>query len=382
MKKYSAIIICFFFIAGVASPQDKKHISLNGYLTSLQSVIFDSLRGPFQIENMIHNRLNIKGYSGSNFTFSAELRNRLISGDLVRQGRPYAEMIDSDKGLLDMSWNVIEQQSFLLNTSIDRLWIDLHSGNFQMTIGRQRINWGQTLVWNPNDIFNAYNFFDFDYTEKPGSDALRIQYFTSSSSVGELAIKVNSNNDPTMAGLFRFNKWGYDLQLLAGVVDGEDIVLGTGWSGALGNMSFRGEASWFDNYRDFPGDEGAILITTGCDKVFKDNSMAQVQIMYSNNPLSLNDFSTFYSGRLSPKDLAFSRFSAFGQFTWATTPLLRLSASAMWFPDPEGYFAGPALEYSLSENLDFSILWQHFNSIMGGSHSRINLAFLKMKYSF
>ncbi len=57
--------------------------------------------------------------------------------------------------------------------------------------------------------------------------------------------------------------------------------------------------------------------------------MAQAQIMYCNNPLSLTDFNSFYTGNLSSKDLAFSRFSAFGQFTWAATPLLNTSISAM-----------------------------------------------------
>ena len=382
MKIFSTILIVFFLIAQSGQSQDKNPISLNGYLTSMQSVMFDSLSGPFQNENLLHNRLNFKGYVRNSITFSAELRNRLFTGDLVRLGKYYSNLIGIDEGLVDMSWNVFEEQSFLLNTSVDRLWIDFHSGNFQITLGRQRINWGQAFVWNPNDIFNAYSFFDFDYVEKPGSDVIRLQYFTSSSSVMELAVKVDNNKDPTAAGLFRFNKWGYDVQLIAGFVEGKEIVLGTGWSGDIGSISLRGEASWFNDYRDFPENEGTVLITTGVDRIFKDNSMAQIQIMYSNNPLSLNDFNSFYSGSLSSKDLAFSKFSAFGRFTWATTPLLNLSASAMWFPDLEGFFAGPALDFSLAENIDFSLLWQHFNSIMGGSKTRINLVFLRLKYNF
>jgi len=47
-----------------------------------------------------------------------------------------------------------------------------------------------------------------------------------------------------------------------------------------------------------------------------------------------------------------------------------------------GYFAGPMMDYSLAENLDFSLIWQHFNSIMGGTKTRINLTFLRLKYSF
>ena len=95
-------------------------------------------------------------------------------------------MIGSDQGFVDLSWNILNEQSFFLNTTIDRLWVDLNYGKFQARIGRQRINWGQTLVWNPNDIFNAYSFFDFDYIERPGSDAVRLQYYPGSSSALKL----------------------------------------------------------------------------------------------------------------------------------------------------------------------------------------------------
>ncbi len=86
-------------------------------------------------------------------------------------------MIGADDGLVDMSWNIVEKQSFLLNTTIDRLWFDLHFNKFQVTVGRQRINWGQTFVWNPNDIFNAYSFFDFDYVERPEAMLSGFSYF-------------------------------------------------------------------------------------------------------------------------------------------------------------------------------------------------------------
>jgi len=382
MKKILISLLLAFSFTFLNAQEKTPPVELTGYVTNMQSVMFDSLSGPFMNENLIHNRLNIKGYINDNITVGAGVRNRLFTGDMVRLGSYYSGLIGADPGKVDMSWNLIDKQSFLLNTTIDRLWLDLSFNKIQLTIGRQRINWGQTFVWNPNDVFNAYSFFDFDYAERPGSDAVRLQYFTSSSSSAELAVKVDADNDLTAAGLWRFNKWGYDIQFLAGFSDGNDVVLGTGWSGAIGQVSFRGEASWFDPREDFPGDESTILITTGFDRVFKDNSVAQVQLMYCNNPVGLYDFNRFYSGNLSARDLAFSEFSAFGQFTWAASPLLNLTISAMWLPDLDGYFAGPSADYSLAENLDFSLIWQHFNAVMGGEKSRINLGFLRIRYSF
>src|SRR4030042_1476177 len=257
MKKLLILPVLLVFLNSGLLSQEKKpeYFELNGYLTTLQSAMFDTLSGPFIYENRLHNRLNFKGYLNDNITIAAELRNRLFTGDMVRYGKPYTGLIGEDNGVVDMSWNIVEKQSFLLNTTVDRLWFDLHFNKFQITLGRQRINWGQTFVRNPNAIFNAYSYFDFDYVERPGSDAVRLQFFPSSSSAAELVMKVNSDTDITAAGLYRFNRWGYDIQFLAGVMNSEDVVIGTGWSGSIGSMSFRGEGTWFVPYENFPGDE-------------------------------------------------------------------------------------------------------------------------------
>ena len=382
MKKYLVVVIILLLHAATLFPQDKKSISLSGYLTTMQSAMFDSLSGPVFYENLLHNRLNFKGYINENITMAVEFRNRLFTGDMVRSYYGYSDMIGTDEGWIDMSWNIVDENSFFLNTTIDRLWLDLNFNKFQAIIGRQRINWGQTFVWNPNDIFNAYSFFDFDYIEKPGSDAVRLQYYPSFSSAFEIAAKIDSEDDVTAAGLYRFTKWGYDIQFLAGYSNSSDIVAGTGWSGSIGSISFRGEGSWFRPLENFKDTTGTTIITAGLDKVFEKNSIAQVQLMYCNNPLKLNNIASFYSGNLSARDLAFSEFSAFGQFTWAATPLMNVSLSAMWFPDLKGYFAGPSFDYSLAENVDFSLIWQHFKAEMGGSKTRINLGFLRVKFSF
>lgn len=383
MRFFSFVVL---FLTGLSislfSQEKQKLVTVDGYLTTLQSAMFDSLAGPVMFDNVLHNRINFKGYLNKNITIAAEFRNRLFTGDMAGSGTSYSEMIGTDEGWVDMSWNILNENSFFLNTTVDRLWADFNYNKVQVRIGRQRINWGQTFVWNPNDIFNTYSFFDVDYAERPGSDAVRIQYYPSFSSAFELAVKVDRDDDITAAGLYRFNKWGYDIQLLAGYSNNSDIVAGAGWSGSIGSISFRGEGSWFHPLNDYSDTTGLTILTAGLDKVFKNNSIAQFQIMYCNNPFKLDNFSSLYSGNLSAKDLAFSRVSAFGQFTWAASPLLNIGISAIWFPDLKGYFTGTSVDWSLAENIDLSAIWQHFNSVMGGMRTRINMAFLRIKYSF
>jgi hypothetical protein len=382
--RYLIFIFSIILLSGnpVFSQEKQKFLTLNGYVSILHSVIFDSLSGPFINDNLIHNRLNLKGYVNENLTFAAEFRNRLFTGDMVESGPDYSEMIGSDQGMVDMSWNIINEQSFFLNMTVDRLWLDYNYGKFQARIGRQRINWGQTLVWNPNDIFNAYSYFDFDYVERPGSDAVRLQYYPGSSSAIEIAVKADFEDNITAATLYRFNKWGYDLQFLAGYFNSEDLVAGAGWSGTLGSLSFRGEATWFQPTKAFSDTTGTGIFTLGFDKIFKNNSMAQIQFMYCNNPADLDSFGSLYYGSISTKELAFSKYSCFGLFSYPITPLLNLSLSAIWFPDLDGYYMGPSVDYSIAENVDLSMYWQHFESKMDDLKTTINLGFLRVKFSF
>jgi len=383
IRKLSIIFLIFLASAGIIASQEKpKFLTLNGYFSMMQNVMFDSVSGPFVVDNLLHNRLNFKGYINEHITFATEFRNRLFTGDMVRSNTSYSETAGSDDGLVDLSWNILDKQSFLLNTSIDRLWADFNYGKFQARVGRQRINWGQTLVWNPNDIFNVYSYFDFDYVERPGSDAIRLQYYPDYSSAIELALKADFENRVTGAALYRFNTNGYDIQFLAGYFNSEDYVAGTGWSGSLGSVAFRGEATWFQPVRNFSDTTGTGIFTIGFDKTFRNNSLAQMQVMYCNKPADILTFGSIYKGTMSTKEIAFSHFSLFGLYSYAITPLINLSLSAMWFPDLKGYYAGPSFEYSVAENVDLSLFWQHFESQKSEPRTRINLGFLRAKFSF
>jgi hypothetical protein len=382
-RRISAIFLILFSISSAlfSQEEDKKIISLNGYTSAMMTTMFESLSDPFINDNLIHNRLNFKGYANDNLTFALELRNRLFTGDMVKNPS-YATVTGTDQGIVDLSWNLVNKQSFFLNTTIDRFWADLNLGKFQLRAGRQRINWGQTLVWNPNDIFNAYSYFDFDYIERPGSDAIRLQYYPDPMSAVEVAVKANDQNEITAAALYRFNKKGYDIQFLGGISENTDLVAGAGWSGALGSVSFRGEGTLFIPYKNMSDTTGTGLFTIGVDKIFSDGSLAQFQAMVCNNPVNFGNFGSILTENMTAKDLAFSKFTAFAAWSYPVTPLFTTGLSAMWFPDLKGYFSGLSADYSAAENIDFSLLWQRFEGKFGSSRSTINIGFLRFKLSF
>ena len=129
--------------------------------------------------------------------------------------------------------------------------------------------------------FNSYSYFDVDYPERPGSDAIRLQYYTGMASNVEVAIKIDAYDKVTAAGYYRFNTLGYDVQLIGGVLSEEDLVLGTGWSGNIINTSFRGELSYFKDLETFADTTGNIMLSVGSDYTFASSLWIQGEVLYS-----------------------------------------------------------------------------------------------------
>jgi hypothetical protein len=362
-------------------PESAGKFAASGYASWLHMAMFEKPSENWVNSSILHNRLNFKAYAGNRVTMALELRNRFVTGDMIKLDPSYAGSLASDDGWIDMSWNVSRGSSYVLNTMIDRAYIDFTAGQLQVRAGRQRINWSQALIWNPNDIFNTYSFFDFDYIERPGSDALRLIYSTGPASALETVIKADSRNRITAAALGRFSIINMDIQFLAGLYEDDIFTAGAGWSGALGSLSVRGEATLFVPSKG-SGEENTFTATLGLDRAFSDKVTALVQAMYSSNPADLGSFTELYEGGLTARQLAFSEFSAAGQLSYAPVPLVNISLSAIWYPDLDGFYAGPSFDFSLAENVDFSFLWQHFSSTIADTETRINLGFIRVRYSF
>ena len=392
MKKRQFIIVLLIILSFSLQAQKKeKRWSLDGYISYMNSNMFDSITNAWSIDNQQHNRLNFQWFPNDKFTFVAQLRTRFIYGNSVLIIPGYANMIEQETGFLNMNKNVISEKNFLLNMNLDRLYFKYSAGNWDIQLGRQRINWGRTLVWNPNDIFNTYSYFDFDYIEKPGSDALRVQYYTGVASSLEIAASINHEERGTVAAKWLINKWNYDFQLIAGEMEQRDYVAGFGWAGAIKSLAFRGEATYFhpmdanDTTR-----EASFSGTFSVDYTFGNSLNIMGQVLYStiskDNPIS--NFATFYTTNLNAKYLSFTEWNLFASATYPITPLLNATLAGMYYPKVKGFFINPSLDYSLSDNLTFSFVYQFFkgefpNPLTGiKQQQQFSFAFLRLKQNF
>ena len=227
MKRQITFLLLLFNLVLQAQDETGKsrNWTLNGYVKYMQTISFQHIDKQWMTDNLIHNRLIFNWNITNNLTFNTHMRNRVFYGETVSNFPQYPDIINQDYGLVNLTRNLFEGKSVFMNTTFDRLYLDYNLGKFQVTIGRQRINWGQSFVWSPNDLFNYYSFFDFDYEEKPGSDAVRIQFYPSYSSKLDLAVKIDSAKKVTAALLYRFNKWNYDIQLLGGEINQENAAI-------------------------------------------------------------------------------------------------------------------------------------------------------------
>lgn len=389
MKIFRLIILLCLIPVTISGQDETKSIVLNGYLSGLQTVMFEKIDEEWTTENLFHNRLNINLYPIKNLTASAQFRTRLIYGETIKYYTGYTEIIGSDDGWLDLSFNIFSGESYVLNTSIDRLYAQYTIGHFETTIGRQRINWGQTYVWNTNDIFNVYSYFDIDYIERPGSDAIRLKYYTGYTSSIELAAKIDSSDRITAAGLVHFSLLGYDIQFLGGILSEEDFIAGIGWSGNIFDAGFKGEATYFHDISSFRDTSGMLMLSSSLDYTFSNSLFLQSEFLYTNKPyLPPGGFLGYYTAALNVKSLAFTKYSFFISASYPFTPIFQGSFAAMYFPKMKGFFTGPSLTYNMMENIDLSIFLQYFSgefensSTSGNNRENVILSYLRLRWNF
>ena len=145
------ILGCLLFHSSLSAQQ------LSGYVSGMPSLIVLHPQDEAWWQALAHNRLNFGWQMSPHLRMDAGVRNRLMFGskELINPAT-----IKHDPGLMQLSWNWATVQtwhaaSLLENTAFDRLNVTYEKNKWKLQLGRQRINWGQTFVWNPNDIFNT-----------------------------------------------------------------------------------------------------------------------------------------------------------------------------------------------------------------------------------
>lgn len=373
-----------------------------GYISDMPYLMHQDLgdTSVSSFQNIRHNRLNFSWYATTQLSVNVSMRNQLIWGDNMNTSNS-PKGIQTENYFLPLSYFGSISDKTLWYSVLDRANVSYMKGDFEAVIGRQRINWGQTFAWNPNDIFNSYNFFDFDYEEKPGADAIKLQYYTGYTSSLQLAAKIDSGNSITAAALYRFNKWNYDIQFLTGYFSYDaqnsvfkaekhaDILFGAGWSGDLFGLSFRGEMSYFQPAENIADTSGIIVSSFALDYTFSNELYLSTEFLYQQiKQLNLVDFNSFYTGTRNAKSLSDFKYNAVAQVSYPITPILNVSFAGMYFwqNDFKGFYTFPMLSFSASNAIELSLMYQLFmfkeKRITNNEWLNAQLGFFRFKWSF
>lgn len=387
VKKYFFILL-LCFISWNIKGQDTTgadKFDLKGYMKFLSVGINSNITNQFLSEQYLHNRLEAKWKPIKNLEINAALRTRLFYGELVRLIPNFGENISKDANdYFDLDLMVIDNDNLKLHTVLDRLYIQYNIGKWEIAAGRQRINWGMATLWNPNGIFNTYRFTDFDYEERPGSDALRITWYRKWNSSIELALKMaDAFDESVMAARVKFGLGTFDVQGIVGNYY-RDAALGGGFAGNLWKGSLRGEFTFFipwyasEDEVNFSGTieyqrstQYDLMYTFG----FLYNSMGDVQSV-----------ANLFNYQPSAQNLYPYKFSVFARGAYTITPLLSCGLAAVYSINKHHpAFFSPAISYSAAQNFDVNLTGQILAEKRDsghGYHSPLQAFYLRFKYSF
>jgi hypothetical protein len=378
MKKYLFVLLLISYINSFGQEVfTPKKIQLNGYIKTMQSWQFPDYPNIYS-NHLLHNRMNLKWQPHSAISVSAEWRNRIISGDEVRMFPNYVSLLKN----VNEKWNAsviwANSKDMVVITNTERFWVSYKKNKWFVRAGRQRINWSTTTTWNPNDIFNSYNFLDFDYEERPGCDALQTRYLINDKSNLELALAFAGKSGKGISALKYFTQIkNWDLQLIGGLYD-EKITLGGSWAKSIRGAGWKGEWQYFHE-----SPHGVFNFSTELDYLFKNNWYVKTGILYNSMGLS---------GKVPNRQ----------QLEFKMTPLMQMPAAwniesmamrefnavikasmiIIYAPVTKILILVPVCTFSISDNTDADIILQQFFLQEKTWNVVQQNGFLRIKWSF
>jgi hypothetical protein len=359
-----------------------KRLQYGGYVKDLQSLAYRENLTNLVTGNLIHNRLNIKWLASNRITGAIELRNRLFWGEEVFLTPDFSSRLRNSNEAFDLSVNWINESRMVLNTNIDRLWFEYQQDKWNVRLGRQRINWGIGTTWNPNDLFNTFNFLDFDYEERPGADAIKFQYLTGEMSHLEMAFSISERDREKIAAAKYFmNVAHYDLQFIAGWFH-QQPSLGFGWSGSIKETGFKGEIQY---YFLRGNDPEHLNFSIEADHVFEKGWYVSVGFLFNNLGLEkvplMGEISML---EMSPRNLMPTKWNTVFTVSKEITPLITANVTNIYTPATNLVIILPTVTFSMTENVDINLVWQSFFGDLpaSGFDDLSHRAFLRIKWSY
>jgi hypothetical protein len=379
-----AILIAFVCISGLAGPRcapaQPVRFSVSGYAKDLALVGRSFFSDTGYLLNL--GRLRTQGALdvGGHLRTELWLDTEVLFGSFLRTPDYAFSRAVERSTLLDLAWEVGGNDHHLVRQQFFRASVTADAGTARFTVGRQRIGWGTGFVWTPTDLLNPVNPAAVERDEKGGVDALYAEVplglLTRVEAVYAPGPRFAWSRSST-ALRFSTNTHEYDIAVLGGVFR-DDPVLGGDFAGYVGNAGLRGEAAYTWR-KDRPG---YLRLTLNADYTFAGGYYVFVELHHNGTgSRDRDDYDT--RDLLDGTIFNLAREYAAVAVARSLTPLFGANVYTLFNLNDGSGLAGPALTWSLSQNLELTASAYVFYGTSGSEFGMLrNVYFGALQYFF
>lgn len=327
--------------------------------------------------------------------------NEIITGSFLKSREFDAYWRDSGyNDLLDMTAEPVYDRDMLYRTKLHRAYAKIMAGDLTVTLGRQQIRFGSGRLWNPLDILNPVSpTFVEGAEEQKGTDALRLEYFLTSTA--ELSLiydqkRMDNNSDlkklnrknSNVLGRVKLTVAETDIAALGGRVS-ERNVGGADIAAIFLDGLLRGSFLYSAPEQGDPFLQGSA----GYEYNFRTGLYFLLEYFYNQNGLNYNDDlnrayeESFYSGIseknyniLSNQLITYNQHYSGIVLGYNITPLLRIECFSIYDYQGRGVFIMPSVKYNPFQNIDITI-GTMLSKIFEGSQRESDFEYLE-KYGY
>lgn len=234
---------------------------------------------------------------------------------------------------------------------VDRAYIRLYFSYADVTIGKQRISWGRSMLWSPFDVFNRVNFFE-PQEEKFGINAFRITVPTGTISMIDVVFAPKDLLDKSSAGIRALWNW-HGVEFAVTAIHYVHLlfrqnIYGFEWKGD------KEVGIWFEGayFNEKPSDSGIMLPANyfrwlvGLDYSFDVGNGLFIMAEYTHDESGEPDKTRYnYSHLFTGRRLLLARDYIYSSIQFRYSDLTSLSTTILANMNDRSVFFMPGISY-------------------------------------
>ncbi len=257
--------------------------------------------------------------------------------------------------VVDMSWQPVDAPNYVVEGRVDRLVAKVSVPHLDLSVGRQPVSFGSSMVFTPMDLVAPFSPTDIDTEYKPGVDAVRVDgYFGMGGQVSAVVAYAGGWTwDRSIVALHGQYTLGItDIGLLAAYNHAEP-VFGINAAGSIGAVGWQGEGTL-----TLPADDDEdpfVRASLGAFYSFYEGPSITAELYYQSfGGADATEYLTVYdSARFARGEVwAAGRYYGALSVSYELTPLVNIATfGVVNLADPSAMI-GPSVVWSAAQNCD------------------------------